>query len=93
MDRADIPIEVALSIVLAAAVDGADRRSLLTALSRPRPVLEALPRPRSADAAHGPVGDEAAPDAAAGAPALVFAFPAPTAKDHGDHEPDGPAAA
>jgi hypothetical protein len=86
MDRADIPIEVALSIVLAAAVDGADRRGLLTALSGPRPVLEGLPRPR-------PGGDEGAdpdlpePDGD-GAPALVFAFPAPDEPD-----PDGPAAA
>ena len=81
MDRADIPIEVALSIVLAAAVDGADRRNLLAALTGP-PAMATLPRPR-------PDGDGAAPDRDR-APALVFAFPA--AADQ-DDEPDGPAAA
>ncbi len=90
MDRADIPIEVALSIVLAAAVDGADRRSLLTALGGPRPVVEGLPRPRPAGAGT-PDRREDAEDVA-GAPALVFAFPAPAGPDD-DPDPEGPAAA
>ena len=92
MDRADIPIEVALSIVLAAAVDGADRRSLLTALSGPRPMLEALPGPRSTDqdGGTGAGGTERADDGA-GAPALVFAFPAPPGPDQ-EPDPDAPAA-
>jgi hypothetical protein len=81
MDRADIPIEVALSIVLAAAVDGADRRGLLAALRGPLPVA-GLPRPRPDVDGEGVDVDRT--------PALVFAFP--TVADH-DDEPDGPAAA
>ena len=79
MDRADIPIEVALSIVLAAAVEGADRRSLLTALSgTPRPPAQPdlLATDRHADRQQ--------------APALVFAFPT---QPGAGPEHDGPAAA
>lgn len=61
MDRADIPIEVALSIVLAAAVDGSDRRGLLTALNGGLPA-------EGADDGRGPALVFAFPDRAATAP-------------------------
>ena len=75
MDGADIPIEVALSIVLAAAVEGADRHSLLSALHRPARAGQSEPAE--------PVGQPAP----AGAPALVFAFPVPADADPDDHGP------
>jgi len=68
MDGAQIPLEVALSCVLAAAVEGADRRGLLAALH---------------DGPNSP-----SPAATDRGPALVYAFPAPSAP-----EDDGPNAA
>jgi hypothetical protein len=84
VDGADIPIEVALSIVLAAAVQGADRQSLLSALTRPAavPPVEPVEQVEPVE----PV-EQLEP---AGAPALVYAFPAPADADPDD---DGPFAA
>ena len=45
MDGTDIPIEIALSIVLAAAVEGADRQGLLDALRGTDPVETSDPAP------------------------------------------------
>ena len=75
MDGADIPFEVALSIVLAAAVEGADRHSLLSALNRPARAEQ----PEPAEPVQQP--------APADAPALVFAFPVPADSDPDDHGP------
>jgi hypothetical protein len=45
LDGTDIPIEIALSIVLAAAVEGADRQGLLSALRGPEPSEPAAASP------------------------------------------------